>query len=143
MPRYDYECTNCQSREERVFSMAEMPSSVVCPCGEDAVRVMDRAPDSFVANREYVFDKAKCVQGFGKDFGRTDAEQHRHYEEYFGDIKQRKRKLSSKQKNNSLEWIGGMPGEMVDSIGMHEGDPEAVLKDPETFLKKTGLHAGD
>ena len=28
-------------------------------------------------------------------------------------------------------------------IGMHEGDPEAVLKDPETFLKKTGLHAGD
>lgn len=143
MPRYDYECSFCSNREELVFSMAEMPSEVDCECGSKAVRVIDSAPESFVANREYVFDKANCVQGFGKDYGRSDAEQHRHYQEYFGDIKRRKKKLSSKQKNSSLEWIGGMPGEMVDSIGLHEGDPEAVLKDPETFLKKTGLHAAD
>lgn len=123
--------------------MASMPQSVVCHCGSDAVRVITSAPQSFVANREYVFDKAKCVQGFGKDYGRTDAEQHRHYQEYFGDIRKRKSKLSSKQKDQGLEWIGGMPGEMVDSIGLHEGDPEAVIKDPTTFLKKTGLYAGD
>ena len=143
MPRYDYQCTNCESLEERVFSMASMPQSVVCHCGSDSVGVITSAPQSFVANREYVFDKAKCVQGFGKDYGRTDAEQHRHYQEYFGDIKKRKAKLSSKQKGQGLEWIGGMPGEMVDSIGLHEGDPEAVVKDPTTFLKKTGLYAGD
>ena len=143
MPRYDYQCPFCKVREEYVFSMAEMPSTVECACGSDAVRVIDKAPESFVANRDYVFDPGKCVQGFGKDFGRTDAQQHKHYQDYFGDIKKRKSKLSAKQKNNSLEWIGGMPGEMVDSIGLHEGDPEAVLKDPETFLKKTGLHAGD
>tara|TARA_R110002126_G_scaffold291760_1_gene457031 strand:- start:22577 stop:22948 length:372 start_codon:yes stop_codon:yes gene_type:complete len=123
--------------------MADMPSTVECACGSDAVRVIDRAPESFVANREYTFDKGNCVQGFGKDYGRSDAEQHRHYEQYFGDIKKRKRKLSSKQKDSGMEWIGGMPGEMVDSIGLHEGDPEAVLKDPKTFLKKTGLYDGD
>jgi len=143
MPRYEYECSNCGSREERVFSMAAMPSSITCPCGEDAVRVMDCMPYAFVANREYVFDKAKCVQGFGKDFGRTDAEQHKHYQDYRADMQMRKSKLSPKQKVQGMEWLGMMPGEMVDSIGLHEGDPEAVLKDPTTFLKKTGLYEGD
>jgi len=100
-------------------------------------------PYAFVANREYVFDKAKCVQGFGKDFGRTDAEQHKHYQDYRADMQMRKSKLSPKQKVQGMEWLGMMPGEMVDSIGLHEGDPEAVLKDPTTFLKKTGLYEGD
>ena len=36
-----------------------------------------------------------------------------------------------------------MPGEMADSIGEHEGDKEAVIKDPIPFLKKTGLYSGD
>lgn len=143
MPRYDYECTTCHSREEHTFSMADMPDSVACPCGKSAVRVIDTVPYSYVANREFVFKKEHCVRGFGNDYGNDDAEQHKHYQGYFGEIKKRKRKLSSKQKLNSLEWLGGMPGEMVDSIGLHEGDPEAVLKDPETFLKKTGLHAED
>ena len=143
MPRYDYECGKCSSREEHVFSMAAMPRSVPCACGGQAVRVIDTVPHSFVANREYVFDPGDCVQSFGKAYGRTDAQQHAHYQKYRDDIRQRKRRLTPKQKTNSLEWIGMMPGEMVDSIGLHEGDPEAVLKDPKTFLKKTGLYEGD
>lgn len=143
MPLYDYECGTCGLREEKVFSMADMQSEIDCPCGQKAVRVIDSVPDSFVANREYVFDKGNCVQGFGKDFGRTDAQQHKHYQEYFAAIKKRKRSLTRNQKKQGLEWVGGMPGEMVDSIGLHEGDPEAVVKDPKTFLKKTGLWEGD
>lgn len=123
--------------------MASMPSTIDCPCGSQAGRVIDCVPESYVANREYTFDKGNCVQGFGKDYGRTDQQQHRHYESYFADIRSRKRKLTAGQKKQGLEWVGGMPGEMVDSIGMHEGDPEAVLKDPVTFLKKTGLYDGD
>jgi len=138
MPRYDYECETCGRREEHVFSMASMPQTVDCPCGQPAGRVIDTVPESYVANREYTFDKGNCVQGFGKDYGRTDQQQHEHYKKYFGDIKRRKRGLSASQKKQGLEWVGGMPGEMVDSIGLHEGDPEAVLKDPVTFLKKTG-----
>ncbi len=143
MPRYDYGCETCGWREEKVFSMAAMPSTVPCPCGQEAVRVIDSVPEGFVTDREYIFDKGNCVQGFGKDYGRTDQQQHKHYQEYFGDIKRRKRKLSASQRKNGLEWVGGMPGEMVDSIGLHEGDPEAVLKDPVKFLKKTGLYDGD
>jgi len=143
MPRYDYECGQCGCREEKVFSMADMPNSITCSCSGEAVRVIDSAPNSFVANREYTFDKGNCVQGFGNKYGRTDAQQHKHYQEYFGDIKKRKSKLTPSQRNQGMEWVGGMPGEMVDSIGLHEGDPEAVAKDPVTFLKKTGLYDGD
>lgn len=142
MPRYDYECGTCGRREERVFSMADMPGSIPCPCGVDAPRVIDTLPESFVANREYVFDKRKNVRNFGYKYGRTDQQQHEHYRQYFDEIKKRKRETRSSKKGLEMEWVGGMPGEMVDSIGQHEGDPEAVLKDPVKFLKKTGLYDG-
>lgn len=144
MPRYDYECTSCSTREERVFSMSSMPASVECPeCGADAVRVIDSAPESYVANREFVFDKAKCVQGFGKDYGRTDRQQHEGYQRYIKGMHDLKRQAASSKKGEKIEWLGTMPGEMADGIGMHEGDSEAFQKDPVTYLKKTGLYAGD
>lgn len=144
MPRYDYGCESCGHREERSFSMADMPSTVPCPCGAVASRVIESVPELFVANREYVFDKRHCVQNFGAAYGRTGEQQHAHYKRYFKQIRDRKQSLRmSSKKHQGLEWVGGMPGEMADSIGMHEGDPEAVSKDPEAFLKKTGLWEGD
>ena len=143
MPRYDYGCEKCGHREERVFSMRDMPQGVPCPCGEWATRVIDSVPEAFVANRAYQFDRGKNVRSFGADYGRTDQQQHDHYRQYFDDIKKRKRALGTSKRKHEIEWIGGMPGEMVDSIGMHEGDKEAVVKDPVSFLKKTGLYDGD
>lgn len=143
MPRYDYECGTCGRREERVFSMADMPQGLPCPCGQWAGRVIDFVPEVFVKNREYVFDKGKNVRSFAQDFGKSDQKHHEGYRQYFEDIKKRKRELGTSKRKHEIEWIGGMPGEMVDSIGQHEGDKEAVLKDPVTFLKKTGLYDGD
>jgi len=124
--------------------MADMPSSVRCRCGSDAVRVIGSLPDLFVANREYVFDKRNCVVNFGKDYGRGVRRQHKHYQDYIEGMKKHKRAIAgSKLKKTGMEWLGTMPGEMVDSIGLHEGDPEAVAKDPVKFLKKTNLYQGD
>lgn len=144
MPRYDYGCEACGHREERFFRMADMPSTIPCECGSDCVRVIDRVPELYVANREYTFDQGNCVWNFGKEYGRSRQQQHDGYRRYFDEIRQRKRALRRSNKvSQGLEWVGGMPGEMADSIGLHEGDPEAVAKDPQAFLKKTGMWDGD
>ena len=126
--------------------MSSRPDAVECPeCGASAVVVIsqNRMP-CYVKDSEYVFDPAARVVNFGKDYGRSVEQQHQHYKDYIKDIKDRKEALrSSGKKHRGLEWIGTMPGEMADTIGMQEGDPEAVSKDPVTFLKKTGLYEGD
>lgn len=122
--------------------MSSKPDSVACECGQQARSIISSNSNSYVANREYVFDQGSCVQSFGRSLGRTRAQQHQHYQSYFADIRKRRRQMKGcNTLKNGMEWIGGMPGEMADSIGMHEGDPEAVSKDPEAFLKKTGMHA--
>ena len=142
MPTYEFECRNCGKVTEAAYSMSSKPSSIMCSCGSEANSIISLNTNSYVANREYVFDQGDCVQNFGRNVGRSASQQHRHYQNYFGDIKKRRRRMKgSNTLKNGMEWIGGMPGEMADSIGMHEGDPEAVSKDPEVFLKKTGMHA--
>lgn len=145
MPRYDYECRCCGHREEHFFSMADMPSTVACEaCGQESPRSIS-VPESFVRNREYVFNPAKCVRSNGRLVGRSDQQQHELYRKWFDGMRTRQRDLKRSHSKNKheIQWIGGMPGEMADSIGEHEGDKEAVYKDPIPFLKKTGLYAGD
>ena len=142
MPTYEFQCAACGKVTEETHSFSGKPDSIACSCGGAAESIISLNRNSYVANREYVFDQGDCVQNFGRDVGRSTSQQHRHYQEYFGKIKQRRRQMKgSNTLKNGMEWIGGMPGEMADSIGMHEGDPEAVSKDPEVFLKKTGMHA--
>lgn len=142
MPTYEYECNDCSVLIEHVCSYASKPSQVACDCGGMGDPIISLNGNGYVANREYVFDQGNCVQSFGKQAGRSRQQQHDHYQQYFGDIKKRRRRMKGcNTLKNGMEWIGGMPGEMADSIGMHEGDPEAVSKDPESFLKKTGMHA--
>lgn len=143
MPTYAYKCGECGCRREIVSSMATRPETVTCECGKEAERAFDAMPHVAMVNSEYEFRPENRVVNFGKKYGRTAQQQHEHYREYFSDIKKRKRALqSSAKKHQGLEWIGGMPGEMADTIGMQEGDPEAVAKDPETYLKKTGMWDG-
>lgn len=143
MPLYDYECQRCGREDERSFSMADMPQTVPCPCGHEAVRVIHSVPTSFVKDREYVFDKAKCVMSNGRRYGRTDQQQHEIYRSTFEKMKRNQKRLKGSKHKHDIEWVGGMPGEMADSICEHEGDKQAVYKDPVPFLKKTGLYAGD
>ena len=142
--RYDYECQHCGRRQEISCSMSARTETVPCQCGLEAISIITAVPECFVRFREYQFDKAKNVGSSGRIYGRSDAEQHEHYKQAFDRQRSQakaERRGFSKAKGQ-CEWIGGMPGEMVDSIGEHEGDPEAVIKDPVTFLKKTGLYAG-
>ena len=123
--------------------MASKPATLDCRCGGMARSLITGGATSFVKDRPYVFDKAKCVRSNGYMFGRTDEQQHQLYKDHFDGIAKRQDELRSSKNKHELEWIGGMPGEMADSIGCHEGDKEAVIKDPVTFLKKTGLYHGD
>lgn len=143
MPTYDYECSRCGRLDEQTFAITAMPQTVPCPCGHEAVRAFRRAPAFFAKNTEYVFDKAKCVMSNGRRFGRTDQQQHEIYRRTFDAMKRNQKKLKASKRKHEIEWLGGMPGEMADSICEHEGDKQAVYKDPLPFLKKTGLYAGD
>lgn len=126
--------------------MSAMPAEVPCECGASAVRVISlNINPTFVKFAEYKFDKAKNVMSNGRTFGVSDQEHHEKYRRRFAAMRKMADsvKRSPSKRKTGVQWLGGMPGEMADSIGCHEGDPEAVSKDPVTYLKKTGLYAGD
>lgn len=125
--------------------MSSKPASIPCECGAEAVSVISVNENPIcVRFAPYRFDKSKNVMSNGRGFGLSDQEHHNRYRRKFDGMKKAAaaaRRSGSKSKTG-VEWLGSMPGEMADSIGCHEGDPEAVTKDPVTFLKKTGLYTG-
>lgn len=148
MPTYEYECQSCGRQQEQHFSMAARPSAVPCSCGLEAIQVILTVPEAFMRFRPYEFNQRLKVGNNGKKFGRTVEQQHEGYRKKFDAIHKNVRELNrSKSKNRhdagGFQYLGGMPGEMADSIGQQEGDKEAVAKDPGTFLKKTGLYVGE
>lgn len=143
---YDYECTSCHLRREVHCRITERKDSLSCPeCGGVAEQIFLRVPEVLVRFKEYEFNKAKNVRSNGRVYGRSDWQQHEDYRKAF-DTQRRQvraeRRSFHSEKEGGIEYLGGMPGEMADSIGEAEGDPEVVSKDPITFLKKTGLHMG-
>lgn len=142
--RYDFECASCGNAWEHTCSMSERPASLPCPCGGEAVQIITVVPEALIRFRPYEFNKAKNVRSFGATKGRTDEQQHEHYRRSFD----MQRKMVSEQrrsgklhKEDGFQYLGGMPGEMADSINEAEGK-ETVQSDPITFLKKTGLYMG-
>lgn len=145
MPRYDFVCGACGVRAEHIFTMSARPDSLACACGGEARHVIVGTPYVFVRGAEYEFRRDCVVGNNGVLAGRTAEQQHRGYQQTIGQLKaahqRRKRGLSKHGASvNGFEVVGVMPGEMADSIGQQEGDKEAVAKDPEFFLRKTGLH---
>jgi len=142
--RYDYECENGHGQEITCL-MADRPASVPCKCGSVAVQVIRSVPQAFVRFREYQFDRSKCVAGNGRRFGRTDEQQHEKYRRDFDLQRQLVRERSHRpSKKHDFQYLGGMPGEMADSIVEQEGgDKNVVLQDPVTWLKKTGMYVGE
>jgi len=124
--------------------MADRPATLPCPCGGEAVQIIVSVPEVLVRFRPYEFNKAKNVRSNGRMFGRTDEQQHEHYRRSFDMQKKlvsEQRRSAKLLKEDGFEYLGGMPGEMCDSINEAEGK-EAVQSDPVTFLKKTGLYMG-
>lgn len=143
--RYDYECTSCAAVQEVVCRMDERPSVLRCPsCGSEARQVILSVPESFVRFRPYEFNKRTNVQSWGRTQGRTDEKQHDEYRKAFElqrTLVKQRRRTPKIRSDEEFEYLGGMPGEMVESINNAEGK-EAVQKDPVTFLKKNDLYMG-
>ena len=143
MPTYEYACGECGRRTEHHCAYSDKPASVTCYCGSEAGSVISANRNSFVRNRPYEFNKPnKTVVNFGEKYGRSIDQQIDLYRGYISDMQSMVRSRGASKKPD-IEWLGTMPGEMVDTIGLHEGDPEAVAKDPVNFLKRTGLYQGD
>jgi hypothetical protein len=123
--------------------MSERKSVLPCPCGGEAQQIITAVPEVLVRFRPYEFNKAKNVRSNGYHFGRTDEQQHEQYRR----VVETQRKLVERRnrdlgKKDGFEFLGVMPGEMADSIDENEGTKETVVRDPVTWLKKTGLYMG-
>jgi len=142
--RYDYACPHGHAQEV-TCALADRRATLPCgSCGGVAVQVITTVPQAFVKFRDYTFDPTKVVGNNGARFGRTAKQQHEKYRKDFDMNKQLVRARSHRPgKKNDFQYLGGMPGEMADSIAEQEGDKLAVLRDPSTFLKKTGLYVGE
>ena len=146
MPRYEYECSPCHLRKEVMCSWESRPASLVCPqCGGEASAIVSLCAPPLVRNQPYKFDPKKTVASNGARFGRTPEEQHRHYKLAFDTQRKlvNERRRTPKATDDGWQYLGGMPGEMADSITEQEGDKEILYRDPVTFLKKNDLYMGD
>jgi hypothetical protein len=110
----------------------------------------DDAPESatpyfFVKGRPYEIRGENRVMPQGRHFGVSDAAhaaKHRERQRRFANEHHAFRRGHSKKKADQPVYLGTMSGEMVRSIGIQEGDPSAVLKNPVDFLRKTGRLVG-
>lgn len=128
--------------------MSARTSEVPCECGARATQIIVGVPESFVRFRPYEFRKDRVVGNNGKLAGRDAQQQHEGYRRHFDGIKTNIKRINrgmSRRRFDAggFQYLGGMPGEMADSIGQQEGDKEVVAKDPVTFLKKTGMYVGE
>lgn len=142
--RYDYECGSCGLVWEHSCPMSQRPDTLACKCGGTARQVILSVPHCHVKFGEYRYNKAKNVPSMGARFGRSPEQQHETYRRIFdAQRKQVAAERRSLSKKDGVQYLGGMPAEMAMSIGEHENDPEAVMKDPVPFLKMNGLYMGD
>ena len=119
---------------------------LVEPSGGWPSEESNAAPYAFVKGRAYEFQKEHAVMPQGRHFGVSDEQHNSKYERQFTEMKNEAKKFRgghSKQKTEAPQYLGSMSGEMVRSIGLQEGNPEAVNADPVTFLKKTGRYVGE
>lgn len=143
MPTYDYRCPACGSAFERVSSFKDYQSLVGCECGQIAERVFTPNVNVVVKGMgEYKFDPRKCVTTIPK-YKRSAEREMIHNEKVISTQREltKARRAAGREKDGH-EFLGCMPATMADSIGLHEGDKEAVYKDPIPFLKATGTYMG-
>lgn len=142
MPTYEYRCDACNSSFELFARFADYKSEQRCSCGGIAHSLISGGKTVLVKGMgEYKFDKR--TNAFTAK-GRTAAREEKHYERVIETQRQlvKERRSSGKERKDGWIFEGVMPAPMATSIGVKEGDIEAVMKDPVPFLKATGTYMG-
>lgn len=144
MPTYQFSC-ECGRGQELTCSWSRRPASLPCSCGKQAEPHITGGRAAFVKGREMVYDHKHTIPNMGWHVGRSDAEQHRIYSKIVGDAKrddaQRRRNLAKKE-DFHCERVGKMPLEIAEYIREAHG-PDALMQDPEGWLKKTDCWTGE
>jgi hypothetical protein len=151
-----YRCKQCFAEwaERRPDDGAVEDS--VCACGAsagwtnislgDIPEPTQKAPYAFVKGRPYQFDPRHAVHSQHASRGVSEAAYKRGTRETQRREIARQHEIDRapmKGKHDVPRFLGSMSMEMATSIGLQEGDPNVLLKDPEHFLKATGRHTGD
>jgi hypothetical protein len=101
--------------------------------------------EGFVKGGDYQFDPQFAVQSQHASRGaKSGAYKRATREKQQREINRQKEidRTPCKGKHDVPKFLGSMSMEMATSIGLQEGDPNTLLKDPEHFLKATGRHTG-
>lgn len=143
MPTYRYSCGSCGTAFERFARFEDFKASLECGCGQQAeVTISGGAAPIVRGMGEYKFDPRKNCRSFR---GRSGKREEKHYEKVIETQRQlvKARRKAGKERDDGWTFEGIMPAPMAQSIGAHEGDIEAVMKDPVPFLKATGTYMGE
>lgn len=124
--------------------MAQRKNSVPCPCGKQAEQVITGLPAAFVMGKQYEYRRECLVDNFSGG-ARSNQEQQDGYSQQMAAARASKmaHKRAGSRHKTQAQYLGSMPMEAVHSIGLQEGDPEIVFKDPAHFLKANNLYLGD
>lgn len=114
MPRYDYECAACGTRQEHQLSWSDYVPEHPCVCGAVAARVFDSMPEVCVKGNERPFKlDATCVP-IGWQHGNTDVEkQERRYKKLINETKKRAQAVDKQAIKGGIRHIGSVPRELM------------------------------
>lgn len=124
--------------------MADRRDEEACACGGAASQIITTVPESFVRGRPLDLKQDLNQPSYGRNFGRTDEQQHAHYK---GVIEAQRNQVhewnrSASRKDKEFEFLGCAPMEAVQSFNNNVGDAEAAQKDPVDFYKRLGTYMG-
>lgn len=142
--RYGFSCDACAQEQEVSCTWAERPATLPCACGGVASPVITGGREAFMKGRPMVYEHKYTMPNMGTRYGVSDEQQDRIYGGRIREARkknaQRRRSLSRK---DGFDHVGKMPLEIEQYIMDSTGDKGAVMKDPETWLKKTGCWTGE
>lgn len=107
----------------------------------DEPDVVNKTPDVFVKGKSYTFDKRFQVHSQHASRGMKAGAYKRNTRDVQRREILRQREIDKAPCGNKADtprFLGSMSMEMATSIGLQEGDPNVVLRDPKHFLKATG-----
>lgn len=113
MPRYDYQCRECGSVAEHVFTMAEKPDLLACECGGQAASLINGDVEVLVKGNQRPMKLTGTCVPVGWERGNTDPDvQERRYAEIINSERKAVRANDKKAIRNGFRKIASVPREL-------------------------------